>query len=121
MRAQNATCGGTSSGTPSDILRRMRQTSLYLVALFVVLTARPAAAQATAFVGGRLIDGTGKVVEAGTVIVEGGKITAMGPTASTRVPAGATRVDIKGKTVMPGLINAHGHVAATQGLQSNPS
>ncbi len=30
-------------------------------------------------------------------------------------------MDVKGKTVLPGLINAHGHVAATQGLQSNPS
>ena len=63
----------------------------------------------------------GKVIDSGTVIVQDGRITAVGPAASTPVPAGATRVDVKGKTLLPGLINAHGHVAATQGLQSNPS
>jgi imidazolonepropionase-like amidohydrolase len=80
-----------------------------------------ASAQSTALVGARLIDGTGQVIEAGTVIVEGNRIVRAGPTASTPIPAGAARLDLTGKTVMPGLVNAHGHVAATRGLQSNPS
>jgi imidazolonepropionase-like amidohydrolase len=80
--------------------------------------AASAQAQTTAFVGGRVIDGTGKVIEGGTVVVSGNKITAVGP-ASTTVPAGATRVDVKGKTLLPGLINAHGHVAGTVGLRSD--
>jgi imidazolonepropionase-like amidohydrolase len=78
-----------------------------------------AAAQTTAFVGGRVIDGSGRVIDNGTVIVTGATIAAVGP-ASTPVPAGATRVDLKGKTILPGLVNAHGHVAATVGLQSDP-
>ena len=77
-----------------------------------------AGAQTTAFVGGRVIDGTGRTIENGVVIINGGKITAVGP-ASTPVPAGATRVDLKGKTILPGLVNAHGHVAATTGLRSD--
>ena len=32
-----------------------------------------------------------------------------------------TRVDVKGKTLLPGLVNAHGHVAATTGLRSDPA
>src|SRR5262245_26173290 len=99
----------------------MRASCLTILAALSLSSVQPASAQTTAFVGGRLIDGTGKVIESGTVIVQGGKITAVGPSASTQVPAGATRVDIKGKTLLPGMINAHGHVAATQGLQSNPS
>ncbi|MGH9385056.1 MAG: amidohydrolase family protein [Vicinamibacterales bacterium] len=99
----------------------MRAASLTILASLVLLSAQPASGQTTAFVGGRLIDGAGKVIEAGTVVIEDGQITAVGAAATTRVPAGATRVDIKGKTLLPGLINAHGHVAATQGLQSNPS
>ena len=99
----------------------MRAASLSIVAALYLIAAQPAAGQTTAFVGGRVIDGTGKVIEAGTVVIQGGRITAVGPAASTQVPAGATRVDVKGKTVLPGLINAHGHVPATQGLQSNPS
>ncbi|HEX6163254.1 MAG TPA: amidohydrolase family protein [Vicinamibacterales bacterium] len=86
--------------------------------LALALAAGPASAQSTAFVGGRVIDGTGRVLDNGTVIINGGKITAVGP-ASTAVPAGATRVDLKGKTIMPGLINAHGHVPATTGLRTD--
>ena len=37
------------------------------------------------------------------------------------MPEGATRVDVKGKTLLPGLVNAHGHVAATTGLRSDPA
>jgi imidazolonepropionase-like amidohydrolase len=98
---------------------RVMRITTYLAALAVMLAAMPAGAQTTAFVGGRIIDGTGRTIENGTVIVAGGKITAAGP-ASTTIPAGATRVDLKGKTILPGLVNAHGHVAATSGLQSDP-
>ncbi len=96
----------------------MRHTRLVALIAASVLVAGSAAAQTTAFVGGRVIDGTGKVVENGTVIVSGARITAVGP-ASTPVPAGATRVDLKGKTILPGLINAHGHVPATTGLRTD--
>ena len=84
----------------------------------VFSSALAADAQTTAFVGGRIIDGTGKVIDNGTVVISGGKITAVGP-ASTAVPAGATRVDVKGKTLLPGLINAHGHVGNTVGLRAD--
>lgn len=94
--------------------------TLVLGAIFLLFAAANTAGQTTAFVGGRLIDGTGRVIENGTLIVTGGTISAVGP-ASTPVPAGATRVDVKGKTILPGLINAHGHVAATTGLRTDPA
>jgi imidazolonepropionase-like amidohydrolase len=93
----------------------MRTISIFMI-LFVA--AANAGAQTTAFVGGRVVDGTGRVIENGTVIITGDKITAVGP-ASTAVPAGATRVDVKGKTLLPGLINAHGHVGNTVGLAAD--
>src|SRR4051812_32435535 len=63
-----------------------------------------------AFTGARLIDGAGKrPIENATIVVRGGRIEAAG--ASVAVPAGAERIDLAGKTVIPGLINAHGHVA----------
>ena len=86
--------------------------------LLILAVAANAHAQTTAFVGGRVIDGTGRTIDNGVVVVNGGKITAIGP-ASTPVPVGATRVDLKGKTILPGLVNAHGHVAATTGLRSD--
>jgi imidazolonepropionase-like amidohydrolase len=68
----------------------------------------PADGAVTALTGVRIIDGTGQVVERGTIVISSGKITAAG--ASVQVPAGAARVDLTGKTVMPGMINAHAHV-----------
>jgi imidazolonepropionase-like amidohydrolase len=56
------------------------------------------------------IQGTPGVIENGTIVIEGNRIAAIGPSASVQVPAGATRVDVKGKTIMPGLIDVHGHV-----------
>jgi len=96
----------------------MRITIRVALVLLFVANAQRVNAQSTAFVGGRVIDGTGRVIDNGTVVINGAKISAVGP-ASTPVPAGATRVDLKGKTILPGLVNAHGHVAATMGLQSD--
>jgi len=93
---------------------------IVVLALLFAAAAHTADAQTTALVGGRIIDGTGKVIEGGTVIMAGGKITAVGP-ASTPVPAGATRIDVKGKTLLPGLVNAHGHVGDTVGLRTDPA
>ena len=86
----------------------------------VLLSPAVVNAQTTAFVGGRIIDGTGQVIERGTVVVRDGRIAQVGPASSVAVPADANRVDVTGKTVMPGLVNAHGHVAATSGLRSSP-
>ncbi len=79
-----------------------------------------AQAQVTAFVDGRIIDGAGTVIERGTVVVRDGVIAAVGPTGSVPVPDGAARVDVRGKTLMPGIVNAHGHLSAVDGLKSGP-
>jgi len=67
----------------------------------------------TAYVGATLIDGTGRPPIADSVIVvQGGRITALGSQADTKVPEGASRVSLRGRTVIPGLINAHVHLAS---------
>lgn len=96
------------------------RTRLLPFLLLALAVAAPSSAQTTAFVGGRVIDGTGRVIEDTTVIVRDGRIQTVGAAATTPVPDGAERVDLTGRTLMPGLINTHGHVAATQGLQSRP-
>ncbi len=45
-----------------------------------------------------------------TVIVQNGKITALGRANSVAVPQGATRIDGRGKYLMPGLAEMHGHI-----------
>jgi imidazolonepropionase-like amidohydrolase len=50
--------------------------------------------------------------------VQGGRILAVGAAKDVKVPRGATVVDVAGKTIIPGLINAHGHVGDTRGLEA---
>ena len=73
-----------------------------------------------AFTGARLIIGDGDtVVENGILVVRDGRIEAAGD--NVEIPADASRVDVSGKTIIPGLINAHGHVNDVRGLESDPS
>jgi imidazolonepropionase-like amidohydrolase len=70
-----------------------------------------AAAQVTVLQHAMLIDGTGTPPQRDMAIVlDRGRIGAIGPTSSLAVPAGATTRDLAGKYVVPGIINAHGHV-----------
>lgn len=67
-----------------------------------------------ALVGGLVIDGTGAAAQAGcTVLVEGGRIAAVGP--DVEVPPGTERVDVTGKSVIPGMVDMHGHLFANVG------
>ncbi len=86
----------------------------FLVAALLVIghpVAAPAAenSHVKAFTGARIIDGTGNaVMEKATLVVRDGRIEAVGP--KVKVPRGAEQIDLSGKTIIPGLINAHGHV-----------
>jgi imidazolonepropionase-like amidohydrolase len=86
----------------------------------VTFVSVPALAQTTALIGARVIDGRGGVIDRGTVIVRDGKIVQVGPAASVTVPAGAERVDLAGRTLIPGLINAHGHFTNVIGMRGDP-
>jgi Tol biopolymer transport system component/imidazolonepropionase-like amidohydrolase len=76
-----------------------------------------------AFVGARIItsDAAG-VIEDGTVVVEGNRIVAVGHADQVQVPAGADRVDVRGKTIMPGIVDVHAHVGGeSSGLLAQSS
>jgi imidazolonepropionase-like amidohydrolase len=65
-----------------------------------------------AFTGMRLVDTASDApIENATLVVGNGRILAVGATGKVSIPPGAERVDLTGKTVIPGLINAHGHVS----------
>ena len=62
-----------------------------------------------------VIDGTGSdPVPNGSVIVEGERIREVLATAPGRTPSHATIIDCKGKTLLPGLVDAHVHVGAVE-------
>jgi len=63
-----------------------------------------------AFVGGKVITMEGQqVINNGVVIVEGNVIVAVGQQGETSIPSDAKVIDITGKSIMPGLIDAHAH------------
>jgi imidazolonepropionase-like amidohydrolase len=65
----------------------------------------------TALTHVRVIDGTGHPpLEDATVVIEGNHILAI-EQGKASIPANAKVLDLHGDTVMPGLINAHGHLA----------
>ena len=54
-----------------------------------------------------------RILENQTVVVESGHIAALGPATSTPVPDTATRIDGRGKFLLPGLTEMHGHIPRT--------
>ncbi len=68
---------------------------------------------------GTLIDGSGAAPRRATdVLIDGDLITAVGPTGTLVVPPNARAIDATGKSIMPGLIDAHCHITFDD-VQSN--
>lgn len=65
-----------------------------------------------ALVGARIITMAGEkggVIEDGALVVAGNRIAAVGRRAEVSVPNGARIIDVSGKTIAPGFIDAHAH------------
>jgi imidazolonepropionase-like amidohydrolase len=94
-----------------------------LLALAAMFSLRPLEGQSGAprpavlYEGARLISGTGTApVDQSAFLVERGMITKIGRKGEVAAPAGVGRVDLTGKTVMPALINTHGHPGFQKGV-----
>ncbi|WP_371572501.1 amidohydrolase family protein [Streptomyces sp. NBC_01314] len=75
----------------------------------------------TYYTGCRLITGDGSApLDDAVIAVRDGIIDAAGPAADVPVPEGATRVDLSGKTVMPTIVNPHGHIGYLKDGETHP-
>ena len=68
----------------------------------------------TAIVGGKLVtmrkaNTEQEIIEDSVVLIQGNRITAVGTQADISVPEDALVIDASGKTIIPGLIDAHAH------------
>jgi imidazolonepropionase-like amidohydrolase len=101
-------------------IKRLSSALLFSAGLILAM-AGAAAAQAptvTVFEGARLITGDGSApIENSAFVVTNDRITQIGRRGEVQVPAGAKRVDISGKTVMPTMVDLHGHF----GFQNIPA
>ena len=98
-------------------MRRSMTTSRreFLTGLFAATAISPAAAQTpaaapvTVFEGARLITGDGSApIEDSAFVVTGNRVTSVGRRGQA-VPQDARRIDLAGNTVMPAIVDAHGH------------
>jgi len=82
-------------------------------ALLLVVTSGPAFAQTVVIRAGHLVDVVnGRIVDNQSLLVEDGTITAVGD--RVVAPDGTPVVDLSNSYVMPGLIDAHTHLALTE-------
>jgi imidazolonepropionase-like amidohydrolase len=109
---QNAKMKAPSAKTGAKRTRRALLAGGLMVAALALL-APPAFAQpkTTVLVGGMLINGLSvPPLHNAAVVIQGDKIVEVGPAKEVKIPAGATVIDTSGQTMMPGLIEAHGHL-----------
>ena len=72
-----------------------------------------------ALTGARIItmsDTDGGVIEDGVIVVDGNRIVAVGTSGDVNIPDDAKRVDVSGKTIIPGFVDAHAHSAQGVGI-----
>jgi len=89
---------------------------LLLAAGLVAIATWLAGAQTRPFIfeGARLLTGERRPpIDDAAFVVENARITAVGTRASIKAPAGAQVVDLRGKTVIPALVDAHSHLGYT--------
>ncbi len=97
-------------------MKRVLSLSLACVVAASTLAAQapasPPAAALTAIRAGRLLDPeAGRILVNQIIVVEGTRIREVGP--NVAIPAGAQVIDLSQATVMPGLVEAHNHLALT--------
>ena len=91
-----------------------RPTSTLLLVIAAVLGAgcRDKGPEGIALVGGTLIDGSGGTpLRDAVIVVRGTRVEFVGPRAGFDMPKNTREVDATGKWIIPGLIDAHAHVA----------
>ena len=76
--------------------------------------AQPRPPSTLMFEGARLITGNdGPAIEDSAFVVENGRFSAVGRRGEVPAPRGTTAINLRGKTVMPALIDAHSHLGYT--------
>jgi imidazolonepropionase-like amidohydrolase len=103
-----------NSASPQRMSRRefLKLTSAAAASLLIGCNSAHRTDDTLSLTNGILIDGTGAdAVPNAAVVIQNGRILAAGPQAQMEIPANANIIDVQGKTILPGFINAHVHAA----------
>ncbi|QHT70901.1 amidohydrolase family protein [Rhodocytophaga rosea] len=100
-------------------MNRLKLLPFLLLILFACSTAKKTEKSYIAFTGATIIDGSGDApIQNGVLLIQNGRVVAVGPKEKITIPENTTIQDVSGKTIIPGLINGHGHVGDVKGIQA---
>ncbi len=104
--------------SPAALPFNRRWLSLWMLTWMGAVLSVSAQEAPVAFVGAKIIPIRGEPIEEGILVVHHGKIVSLGAK-GTELPSGATVRDLKGKVLMPGLIDTHSHIGSPEGGDSS--
>lgn len=95
----------------------MKYVVTFFALLAVLLTGSFAAAQdqPKAFVGAEIIPVNGEPIPDGVLVIQNGEIISVGSAGEISIPDDAEVFDVKGKVIMPGLVDSHSHIGEGDG------
>jgi imidazolonepropionase-like amidohydrolase len=112
--------GVTTMGTSERLF--VRTAGGWKIAVSTAFPAPPGTHPAPiALLGATLVDGTGRApLPDAAVVVQGGRIACAGSRAACPVPAGTDTMNLRGRWIVPGLIDAHVHFSQTGWVDGRP-
>lgn len=93
----------------------MKNVLLSIFLLFCYVCVADGQSKPVAYINARIIPIVGQPIEQGILIVQNGKITAVGDARTVKLSSDVQTVDLKGKVVMPGLVDTHSHIGEGSG------
>lgn len=96
----------------------MKNVLTSILVLFLCVFVSFGQAKPVAYLNARIIPIVGQPIEQGVLIVQNGKITAIGDARTVRL-GNVDIVDLKGKTIMPGLVDTHSHIGEGAGADGS--
>ncbi|MDH3732021.1 MAG: amidohydrolase family protein [Gemmatimonadota bacterium] len=95
--------------------------SIAIASMAALTSSGAVAGQEVVLVGGTVVDGNGGApLPDGVVIVDGDRIACVGTRAACPIPGGARVVDVSGRFITPGLVDAHVHFSQTGWIDGRP-
>ena len=93
-------------------LNRLAVAAIAAIAVLGGCASQPPAGTITVYEGARVIVGDGSVIDNATLVLAGDKIWRVGRTGEVQVPPDVERINLKGKTVMPMIVDTHVHLSS---------
>lgn len=90
-----------------------------VTAVLGLAAALSAQEQPLVLTGAQIIPIAGQPIPEGVLVVQRGRIVAVGPAGAIPLPAGAEVRSVRGKVIMPGLVDSHSHIGGAQGADGS--